>query len=402
MKRPDTVLTYSALALTCGCWLWSRTFGPVFADWPLLVAALLCGSLFCSFSGRRQWQDNQRRRMEQLEQAMLEYQQLSHQALDYAERRFSALEDKMAVARQTICDSTGKLSASLTGLETQSAEQRRVLRALIGEVLQMTGLDSGTGRDSVGLQKFFDHTQGLVKEFVAKMDELQDSSQEVASSFGEVQKKAARIENSLRAVSKITRQTDTLALNASVEAARAGNAGRGFGVVADEIRNLAAQTRRFSDEIGSTLQDIIRSLGEVGLRVAQAAQTDLSLAERSHENIASLNRELLELTTMAHGHSSHITEVSDRIQYLAQEGVVAIQFEDIVTQMIDGIAQETQNVGGYLQAILRLHQDRDQADGLQRFDQRIRGLRVLLLDNALEAQSADRRRLTPDQKVELF
>jgi methyl-accepting chemotaxis protein len=60
---------------------------------------------------------------------------------------------------------------------------------------------------------------------------------------------------------------------------------------------------------------------------------------------------------------------------------MAIQFEDIVSQMMNRITQNTLNVGTYMHKFLRLHQDRDQADGLQRFKSRIQSLKSLLANS---------------------
>ncbi len=217
-----------------------------------------------------------------------------------------------------------------------------------------------------------------------------------------MQSKFLRIEDSLDGVTKLTRQTDTLALNAAIEAARASHAGRGFGIVADEVRKLAAQTRQFSDEIRATLDDIIQSLQEVDQQVSQVAQTDLSLAERSRENLGSLGQELIQMTSKANGHSTNITVASNEIQRLAQEGVMAMQFEDIVTQMMAKIAVDAKNVGNYLHALLRLHHDQEERDGLARFKQRIAALKLLLSETEKQPQGENPK---PDQRtpeIELF
>ncbi len=172
--------------------------------------------------------------------------------------------------------------------------------------------------------------------------------------------------------------------------------------IADEVRKLAAQTRQFSDEIRATLDDIIQSLQEVDQQVSQAAQTDLSLAERSRENLGSLGQELIQMTSKANGHSSSITLATDEIQRLAQEGVMAMQFEDIVTQMMAKIAVDTKNVGNYLHAFLRLHHDREERDGLTRFKQRIAALKLLLSETENQPQVEHSKPDRHSTEIELF
>ncbi|MCD2449529.1 hypothetical protein GO003_003910 [Methylicorpusculum oleiharenae] len=74
----------------------------------------------------------------------------------------------------------------------------------------------------------------------------------------------------------------------------------------------------------------------------------MSLAERSGENPDNLGAELLELTAKAHQHSSIITEVTEQIQNLTQDSVMAMQFEDIVTQMMGKISQKMLDVGCWM------------------------------------------------------
>jgi methyl-accepting chemotaxis protein len=402
MKRIDTILIWVALSLNAGCWLYGRLFSQVSDFFYLLSTVLLTGALFHAFKGRSGWKASQQARMTELEAVMSEYHYLSDQAMHYAESQFSILERDMEAARHTIQVSVNKLSGSLTGLEKQSTDQRLVLKALIDEMLLMTGANTSMDQERAGLQKFFDQTHLLINEFVGKMEELRNSSTSIAVSFEQMQSKFLRIENSLDGVTKLTRQTDTLALNAAIEAARAGTAGRGFGVVADEVRKLASQTRQFSDEIRFTLDDIMTSLKEVGLHVTQATQTDLSLAEHSRENLANLGQELIHLTAKANDHSQHISDVTDQIQRLAQEGVVAMQFEDIVTQMMNRIALDTQNVGQYLHMFLQLHQDRDQSDGLSRFKQRVDRLKSLLASTKHITSAKAAGDATAHSDIELF
>lgn len=110
----------------------------------------------------------------------------------------------------------------------------------------------------------------------------------------------------------------------------------------------------------------------------------MSVAEKSRETLMALGQDMLILTEKAREHSRHITEVTEQMQRLTQEGVRAMQFEDIVTQMMDRINQKTVTVGQYLHAFLSLDQGRNDADGVQRFKRRSQRLLALLVDSHIK------------------
>lgn len=387
MKRLDDLLVWLAIATSLGLWIWSVTAGPVSAHLFLLITGLLAGTVVFSYSERGRWKSRQQAYIAELKDVMSEYHVLSNEAMAHAELQFNSLEKDTIEAQEIIRASVSKLSGSLTGLQSQSSDQRQILHSLIDEMLKMTGSDNSHVQEQAGLQRFFDETNALINEFVTKMNQLRATSQGVADSFEQMQNQVGRITTTLNDVAGITKQTDLLALNAAIEAARAGDAGRGFAVVADEVRNLAARTGDFNTDIRKALADILNSLREVGVRVADAANIDMSIAEKSQATLRELGEELLGLTDKAREHSDHITAVTEQMHELTQEGVMAMQFEDIVTQMITRISQRTTNVGEYMHAFLSLHHDQDEKDGLQRFRLRSQRLVELLVNSHVKVDA---------------
>ena len=405
MKRIDDLLIWLIAAISVGAWIWSVAAGPVPSILFLAIGVALSGVIFFSYGERRRWKERQQIYLNSLKDAMSEYNVLSGEAMAHAEMQFSSLEKEMQEAQGIIRNSVNTLTGSLTGLESQSSDQRKILRSLIDEMLQMTGSDQSHVQEQAGLQRFFDETNALIGEFVNKMGQLRGTSQGVAESFNQMQQQLGRITNMLNDVAGITKQTDLLALNAAIEAARAGEAGRGFAVVADEVRNLAARTGEFNTDIRQALSDILNSLKSVGERVADATNIDMSIAEKSQETLKALGGELIELTGKARQHSNNITAVTEQMHELTQEGVMAMQFEDIVTQMIGRISQRTTNVGEYLHAFLNLHHDDGEKDGLQRFRSRSQRLVELLVNSHVKADavnSSKHGKKNGDDDIELF
>ena len=407
MKRIDDLLIWLTAVTCLLLWVWSAVSGPLSAHFFLLLAGLVIAAILFSFRERKRWKAHQQKHINELNDVMSEYHVLSNEAMAHAELQFTSLERDMQEAQEVIRASVNKISGSLTGLESQSSDQRQVLRSLIDQMLQMTDSNHSQEHSQVSLQRFFDETNSLIAEFVSKMTQLQTTSQGIASSFDQMQNQVKHITGSLNDIAGITKQTDLLALNAAIEAARAGEAGRGFAVVADEVRNLAARTGEFNVDIRHGLSDILKSLQEVGVRIADATNIDMSIAEKSRTTLHDLGSELLELTSKAREHSDHITAVTEQMHNLTQEGVMAMQFEDIVTQMMGRISQRTVNVGEYMHAFLALQHD-NESDGLQRFRKRSQKLVELLVNSHVKgdalqsSNAASNAKSSSDGEIELF
>ena len=387
MKRIDDLILFLAVVAGTVLWIAGQWLGMNTTWAPLLLALMVGASLLFSRSQRSAWSERQRSRMAQMETVMNDYEHMTGAAMQIADDQIRGLEEEITEARGLIRSAMDKLSGSLTGLQSHSSDQRHMLRQLVDEMLQMASDDHTREQGDQGLQRFFNETHALIGEFVHKMNELKDNSTRIAGNFDRMKGEVEEISKLLDDVGQITRQTDLLALNAAIEAARAGEAGRGFAVVADEARDLAARTNSFSVQIRGVLKDILKSIGEVGVSVKEATTADLSVAERSQENVNRLMSELLDLSNKAGEQSRTITGISERIHALVREGVLSMQFEDIVGQMLSRITQRTLGVGEYLHALLELQNDREQTDGLQRFRNRIERLQSLM-DVARRNESA--------------
>ena len=405
MQRIDDLLIATTLAASLGLGTWGLLGGQPPASLFFGIGGLLTVAVAISSGERRRWRERQQAKLQELNDVVSEYQVLSDQAMAHAETQFVSLEQEMGEARQLIRDSVAKLYGSLTGLESQSTDQRQVLRSLISEMLQMTGSENSE-QERAGLQRFFTETNLLIAEFSQKMDTLRGSSHEIAGSFEQMKAQVSGITTSLNDIAAITKQTDLLALNAAIEAARAGEAGRGFAIVADEVRSLAARTGEFNIAIRKELDSILTLLEKIGRQVEEATNVDMSVAEKSRGTLDELGKELFELTDKAREHSRHITEVSEQMQRMTQEGVMAMQFEDIVAQMIERITQRTNNVGQYMHAFLSLHREQGNDDPTSRYRARSAQLVQLLVESHIKTDALRAHAASPvkggKDDIELF
>jgi methyl-accepting chemotaxis protein len=138
----------------------------------------------------------------------------------------------------------------------------------------------------------------------------------------------------LKVISGVNKQTNLLALNATIEAARSGEAGKGFSVVAGEIKELARQTSRSADDIGHKIEAIqartllsaqsIRNIGEVINRIHEIANSIASAVEEQTATTNEMGRNLSEAAKSGEEISSNISNMAEAVNSVSK-GAVDIQ-----------------------------------------------------------------------------
>ena len=132
--------------------------------------------------------------------------------------------------------------------------------------------------------------QHTVGQAIAAMEETAEAVRQSADQVGELGRRSQEIEHVLAAITGIAEQTNLLALNAAIEAARAGEAGRGFAVVADEVRKLAEQSGRSAQEISAILSQVQGGVGSVRDTIGGAVEQVTRSVEASRQLEAALGR----------------------------------------------------------------------------------------------------------------
>lgn len=150
-----------------------------------------------------------------------------------------------------------------------------------------------------------------------ELKEMKSSSKEVIKELQKVKNSISNMEKIVSVVKKISSQTNLLSLNASIEAAHAGEHGKGFAIVASEVKNLAEQTSDSAKEVESMLEDTFERLGQLESKMGKIekmsnqADNDITLTSKIFEEIGI---ELNDLNNMNVKVDSYVSSVYNDIE----------------------------------------------------------------------------------------
>ncbi|WP_187905524.1 methyl-accepting chemotaxis protein TlpB [Helicobacter pylori] len=174
--------------------------------------------------------------------------------------------------------------------ETQKSmkDSSTTLNSVKNKATDVASMMNASIEQSQGLRKRLIETQGLVKEskdaigdLFSQIIESAHTEEELSSQVEQLSRNADDVKSILDIINDIADQTNLLALNAAIEAARAGEHGRGFAVVADEVRNLAGRTQKSLAEINSTIMVIVQEINDVSSQMNLNSQKMERLSDMS-------------------------------------------------------------------------------------------------------------------------
>ena len=182
---------------------------------------------------------------------------------------------------------------------------------------------------------------------ISTINQLETRLTESVSAVGELQQMSSQIGSILDVIRGIAEQTNLLALNAAIEAARAGEQGRGFAVVADEVRVLAQKTTQSTAEIETMISNL-QSSSKTASNVIESCMSDMDMSVQQASNANSAMEEIQALILEISHMSTHISQAA--AEQSETSGDIARNIEDInhiadaSYQAMSSIAEASQNL----------------------------------------------------------
>ena len=191
--------------------------------------------------------------------------------------------------------------------------------------------------------------QQVVERSIAAMNKLSSMLSASSTNIESLNSKTVNIGQILEVITSISQQTNLLALNAAIEAARAGEAGRGFAVVADEVRNLAHRTQESAQQVQTMIEEL-----QVGARESVSTMSDSQRHSQDSVEIANLAGERLNSVTLRIG---EIDGMNQSVATATEEQTAVVESINVDITEINTLNQEgVENLQSTLRACADLEQ----------------------------------------------
>ena len=251
-----------------------------------------------------------------------------------------------ASASHEISSSAEEMAAGSQEQSAQTTEVASAVEQMTSTILQTTKNAGSAAEFSKKAGQFAMNGGEVVKQTVEGMNRIAKVVGDAASTVKELGKSSNQIGEIIQVIDDIADQTNLLALNAAIEAARAGEQGRGFAVVADEVRKLAERTTKATKEIATMIKQIQKDTGNAVISMESGTKEVETGKELANKAISALDEII--------GSTNETIDVVNQVAAASEEQSSAAEQ---ISKSIESISGVTQESASGIQQIARASED---------------------------------------------